>query len=222
MNRGIRALRYVPFTLTYAVLLTAGSELVERLDPDVRLDVLQSVSTNLHNLSGGHVETLLASALVQAEPGFPGLLPTLFALATSERVLGSRRTLAVFAVGHVGSSLAVAGLLAGGALPGVLADRVRVAVDTGPSYGTAAVIGAGLLVVVVRAVRWAAHRPSARRVLVGAVAGAAAAVVVAVTVIPVAVQPTFTAWGHLLALVTGGVLGVWISRQDRPRGAQPA
>ncbi len=222
MSRLRRLLCAVPFTLSYAVLLTAGSEVVERLDPDARVDVLRAVSTNLQNLSGGHVETLLASALVQAEPDFPGLLPTLVALAASERVLGSRRTLAVFAIGHVGASVAVAGLLAGGALPGVLADKVALAVDTGPSYGTAAVIGAGLLVLVAHTVRQAVRRPSVGRLLMGAALGVTAAAIVTVTVIPVAVQPTFTAWGHLLALATGGVLGVWISRQDRPRGAQPA
>ncbi len=214
----MRVVRALPFTVTYTLALTVGSELVERLDPDLRDVVLRVVSTNLHNLSNGHVETLLVSAVVQAEPGLPGLVPTVLALATAELLLGSGRTLIVFVTGHVGASLVVAGLLAVGALPGVLADRVRLAVDTGPSYGTAAVLGAGLLVASVHTVRWALRRPSGRRVLLGVGVAAAAGLVLAATVVAVTVDPTFTDWGHLLALGTGGALGAWMARRDKTRG----
>src|SRR5439155_16660513 len=102
-------------------------------------------STNLANLTDGRVATLLTSAFVQVEPGLPALLPVLVALGAAELVLGWRRTCAVFVIGHVGATLIVAAALALDVLPGVVTARVRDAVDTGPSYGTAAVIGAGLI-----------------------------------------------------------------------------
>jgi len=198
-----RALRAVPFTASYAVLLMVLQAAVATLDHDTRSEVVREASTNLTNLGNGHVETLLVSAFIQAEPALPRLLLVIAALAVAELVLGWRRTLVVFVVGHVGATLAVAAALAAGALPGVVAAKVRDAADTGPSYGTAAVIGAGLLVATVRAF----HRQGRRRAVRATLTGLALVGVVVVTAGTLAVQPTFTAWGHLIALLGGAATG---------------
>lgn len=200
----MRVLRAVPFTASYAALLSLTSAVFGALDYDTQAEVVRAASTNLTNLGNGHVETLLISALVQAEPGLPGVVPVIGALAAAELVLGWRRTLAVFVAGHVGATLVVAVALAIGALPGVVAEQVRDAVDTGPSYGTAAVLGAGLLVATVRAVR----RPGAKRVLWATGAGVGFLGALLITVRELAEEPSFTAWGHLLALLTGAAVGV--------------
>lgn len=205
----MRWLRAVPFTASYAVLLTASGLLVRLLDRDARSGLVHAASTNLTNLGNGHVETLLVSALVQAEPRFPRLLLVIGALAAAELVLRWRRTLAVFVLGHVGATVVVAVALAVGALPGVVADRVRDAVDTGPSYGTAAVIGAGLLVALVRALR-----PHGRRVLRASVIGLGLAGLVTLTLLALAERPTFTAWGHLIGLLFGAAAGVVLVRAE--------
>jgi len=210
----MRWLRRVPFTASYAALLVLAALVVRLLDHDLRSEVVRAASTNLDNLGNGHVETLLASAVVQAEPALPRLLLVIAALAAAELVLGWRRTLVVFVVGHLGATLAVAVALAVGALPGVVAAKVRDAVDTGPSYGTAAVIGAGLLVATVRALR--------RRGLGRAtVTGLALLGVVLVTVGTLAARPTFTAWGHLISLLVGAVAGALLLRHD-PTARVPA
>ena len=208
----MRWLRRVPFTASYAVLLALTGGAVRLLDRDARAEVVRAASTNLANLGHGHVETLLVSAVVQAEPRFPALLPVVAALAAAEVVLGWRRTLVVFLSGHIGATVVVAVALAVGALPGVVAARVRDAVDTGPSYGTAAVIGAGLLVALLRALR----RPGPRRAVGAMVVGVALGLAVLLTLLAVAEQPSFTAWGHLIALLGGAGAGVVLARTDRP------
>jgi hypothetical protein len=200
-------LRVVSFTASYTAVLMLAAVTVRLLDHDHRSEVVRAASTNLDNLGNGHVETLLVSAVIQAEPALPRLLLVIAALAAAELVLGWRRTLVVFVVGHVGATLAVAVALAVGALPGVVAAEVRDAVDTGPSYGTAAVIGAGLLVATVRAMR---RRGRRRAVFTGlALVGA-----VSVTAGTLATQPTFTAWGHLISLLVGAAVGALFLRHD--------
>lgn len=207
-----RLARSLPFTASYGGLLVVLQVAVASLDRDVRTEVVQSASTNLANLSNGHVETLLVSALIQAEPAGRRLLVVIVALAASELALGWRRTLVTFAVGHVGATLVIAVALAVGALPGVVAAKVRDAVDTGPSYGTAAVIGAALLVATAGALR----RHGRPRVLRAAATGLAFVGAVALLTGTLAARPTFTAWGHLIALLAGAAVGAVLLRHRRP------
>lgn len=186
-----------PVTLGYLSVLLVAASLVEGLPDRDADDLLFAASTNLANLGRGHVETLLLSALVPG-PTLAATLPLLVVvLVLGEAVLGSLRSLAVFATVHVGVSLLVAGLLALSLLPGVSSSAARQAVDVGPSYGLFALLGA-LLVTLGRrryALRWRL------------VAAAAAAVTTLALGVDVADAPTFTAWGHLLSLVAGGLIG---------------
>ena len=191
----------MPFTTTYAALLGVGSFAVARLDGVERLRALRAVSTNLANLAAGHVETLFVSAFVPADVVVPLLLVAVAGMALSELLLTWRTALLAFAVGHVAVSLAVAALLALRALPGVAADGVEDAIDTGPSYGAAAVIGAGLVVAVLRAA------PAVRGRLHTFVLALPVAAPVAAMLL-LAASPTFSAWGHLFALLTGAGVGV--------------
>ena len=54
----------IPVTVTYAVILTCVTTALLALGPSVHDRVIRHASTNLHNLSHGHVGTLLGSAFV--------------------------------------------------------------------------------------------------------------------------------------------------------------
>jgi hypothetical protein len=99
-------------------------------------------STNLHNLSHGHLGTLLGSAfVVDAGPIYVWLPGLVCLMALAELQWGSGRLLVTFGVGHLGATLLVGlGLTAAiewGWLPGSLTR----ATDVGMSYGAAAVVG---------------------------------------------------------------------------------
>ncbi len=205
------ALLRVPFATSYTGLLIATSLWLGTLGSPGTLatgavlgtdrsgvDVVRAASTNLANLRAGHWSVLAASALVLENWATLRVAATAVALGTAEVLLGRLRTPAVFLAGHVGSSLVVAGLLEADVLPGVRAVDVASAVDVGPSYGALAVLGA-LAATRVRGLRWAG-------LVVVVLAGAVLA------------EPTFTAWGHLVAGVLGAGVGAVLTRV-RPGGA---
>lgn len=154
-----------------------------------RAGAVLAASTNLDNLAAHPVRVLLLSALVV--PTGRGLLVLgllVPVLALAQRRFGRAATLGAFAVGHVGATGVVAGLLLAGLRFGWVDASVRGAVDVGVSYGLACV--AGLLV---------ASGPRRRRT-----AGACGAV--AVALLALAADPGFTAVGHLVALGLGFAL----------------
>ncbi|GAB3461233.1 hypothetical protein GCM10027519_22700 [Kineococcus endophyticus] len=154
-----------------------------------RARAVLAASTNLDNLAVHPLRVLLLSAVVV--PSGPGLLVLgllVPVLALAQRRLGRAATFGAFAVGHVGATGVVAGLLLAGLRLGWVDPSVRSAVDVGVSYGLACV--AGLLV---------ASGP--RRWRTAGVVGA-----VAVALLALAVDPGFTGVGHLVALGLGLVL----------------
>ena len=79
------------------------------LGPQAQERVISHASTNLHNLSHGHIGTLLGSAFVVDAGPIYGWLPGLVCvLAVAELLWGSWRLSCAFAVGHVGATLLVA------------------------------------------------------------------------------------------------------------------
>ena len=185
-SRLFARLARVRVTLLYAVALTVVATVLSRMTPDAQERVIQHASTNLHNLSRGHVGTLLGSAFVaDAGPVYEWLPGLVCLLAVGELLWRSGHLVVAFVVGHVGATLLVAvGLTAAVHFEWLPGSVTRVA-DVGMSYGAASVLGA-LAPAIPR--RW-------RLVWVGwwlAVGSAA-----------VAAGMDFTNVGHLVALVLG-------------------
>jgi hypothetical protein len=115
----------------------------------------------------------------------PWAVLLLLVVARFESNVGAARTVGIFAAGHVGATL----LTAAGIWIAVRADLVEKGIararDVGPSYGVVAVCAAGVYLL-----------PGKAR------AGAAVALVVALAVVA-GVDPRFTDFGHLLAVLIG-------------------
>lgn len=102
--------------------------------------VMASASTNLHSMTWRPMYALLISAFwVQTLSAiWPMVLLMLFVMAPAERLLGTTRTLLVFAAGHIGATVATVVGIAVGVTYGWLPHALVHAVDVGPSYGLVA------------------------------------------------------------------------------------
>jgi hypothetical protein len=184
--RLLTQLARVRATAAYVVIVTCVTVALYDLGPQVQDWVIRHVSTNLHNLSRGHLSTLLYSAFViDAGPIYVWLPGLVCLLAVAELTWGSVRVVVAFAVGHVGATLLVAAGLTAAVKLGWLPVSVSRATDVGMSYGAAAVLGA-LTGAIPR--RW---RPA----WIGWF--------LAVSVAVVAVGRDFTDVGHAVALALG-------------------
>ncbi len=192
----LRGLARIRVTVAYAVILTGVTTALVILGPRVQGRVISHASTNLHNLSHGHVGTLFVSAFViDAGPIYVWLPGLMCLLALAELLWRSGRLVIAFAVGHIGATLLVAvGLTAAVELGWLSAADVSRATDVGMSYGASAVLGS-LTAAIAR--RW---RP--------AWTGWWLAVAVAV----VAVGRDFTDSGHALALALGTLVSMRFGR----------
>ena len=191
----LRALARIRVTVAYAVILVGVTTVLLALGPRVENRVISHASTNLHNLSHGHLGTLFVSAFViEAGPIYVWLPGLMCLLALAELMWRRRRLVVAFAVGHIGATLLVAvGLTAAVELGWQSTDVTR-ATDVGMSYGASAVLGA-LSAAIPR--RW---RPA----WTGWWVAVAAAVV--------AVNRDFTDVGHALALVLGVLVSTRFGR----------
>lgn len=190
---GVRRAR---FTLSYAVLVSAVTAAMVRMDPAMHDALIRHASTNLHNLSRGRFGTLISSAfVVDAGPIYLWLPGLVCLLLVAELMLGGSRTALTFATGHVGATLLVAaGLVAAVKLDWLSASIAR-ASDVGMSYGAMAVVG---VLTAALPIRW-------RAAWIGFWCAAAVVVVTG--------GGGFTDIGHAVALF----LGMVVSTRLRPR-----
>ena len=191
-------------TVAYAVIVTCVSTVLLTLGPQVQDRVIRHASTNLHNLSHGHLGTLVLSAfVVDAGPIYVWLPGLVCLLAVAELTWRSGRLVVAFVGGHVGATLLVAaGLTTAVELGWLSGASVTRATDVGMSYGAAAVLGT----------LTAAIPPRWRPAWIGGWLAVAVAVV--------AVTRDFTDAGHSVALVLGmlvslrfGRPAVWTARR---------
>ncbi|MCZ4121710.1 rhomboid-like protein [Streptomyces sp. H39-S7] len=168
----------------YVTAVQSGAYALRPLPEPDREAVLRAHSTNVDNLRAGRWHTLLTSAFLVDRPIDPAYgVILLGVLGGAEAVWGSRRTAAVFALGHLGASL----LVYGGLRATDAAKETTSAVDVGASYGLNAVVGAAVVSLPNRTAR----------------------AVAAAGVLGLAVRPlmrkgrTFTDAGHLAALLLG-------------------
>jgi hypothetical protein len=140
--RLLARLARVRVTLAYAVIVTCVTVALYALGPQVQDRVIRHASTNLHNLSHGHLGTLLGSAFViDAGPIYVWLPGLVCLLALAELLWRSGRLVVAFVTGHVGATLLVAVGLTAAVEIGWLPLSVSRATDVGMSYGAAAVLG---------------------------------------------------------------------------------
>ena len=133
----------VRFTAGYAVALLAISGIIFALGPQAHDVIVQRASTNLHNLSHGHLGTLLGSALVVDAGPLYFWLPFLTCLlALAELHFRTIRLIVAFVVGHIGATLLMAIALGAAVKFGWLPRSIARASDVGMSYGALAVLGA--------------------------------------------------------------------------------
>jgi hypothetical protein len=190
-------LRRVRVTVAYTVLLVVVGLAQLALGPRVHNAVVSHMSTNLHNLSRGHLGTLVGSAFVTDGGGIYIVLPGLVCLlALGELVWRSGHLVLAFALGHIGATLIVAAGLAVAIQVGWLPMSIADASDVGVSYGAAGVLGA-LMAAIPR--RW---QPAwAGWWLAVALVGASGA--------------GFTGVGHTVALLLGMALSLRLGSAAR-------
>jgi hypothetical protein len=186
----------VRFTVGYLAALVAVSTVILMVDPQTHDRIIQRASTNLHNLSHGHLSTLLNSALVvEAGPLYFWMPFLACLLGLAELHLHTIQLMVAFVVGHIGATLVVVAALAAAVELGWMPWSITRTTDVGMSYGALAVLGA-LTATIPR--RW---RPAWVGWWVSA--GLAAAVI----------GGEFTNAGHAIALILGVLVA---SRFRRP------
>lgn len=191
----LRALARIRVTVVYAVILTGATTVLASLGPRVQNRVISHASTNLHNLSHGHLGTLFVSAFViDAGPIYVWLPGLMCLLALVELMWRSGRLVVAFAVGHIGATLLVAVGLTAAVEFGWLSTDVTRATDVGMSYGASAVLGA-----LSAAIPWR-WRP------------AWTGWWIAVAAVVVAVNRDFTDVGHAAALMLGVLVSARFGR----------
>lgn len=133
----------VRFTVGYMAILVAVSTVILMVDPATHDRIIQRASTNLHNLSHGHLSTLLNSALVvEAGPLYFWMPFLACLLALAELHLHTIRLMVAFVVGHIGATLVVLAALAAAVELGWVPWSITRTSDVGMSYGALAVLGA--------------------------------------------------------------------------------
>nr|WP_231387976.1 rhomboid-like protein [Mycobacterium sp. 360MFTsu5.1] len=143
MSRVLSSLAMVRFTATYAVVLLVVAATLAVVGPQVQGRVIDHLSTNLHNLARGHLDTLIGSAFVTADNDIYAWLPGLVCLlALGELLWRGKGVVVAFTLGHIGATLIVAAVLAIAILAGWLPPSIADASDVGISYGAAAILGA--------------------------------------------------------------------------------
>ena len=142
-SRILVSLSALRVTLAYCAALMVVAAVLLVLGPDAQNSVVARMSTNLHNLKQGHLDTLFGSAFVTDGDLIFASLPGLVCLlAVAELLLRGWRVVLAFLLGHVGATLIVAVGLAIAVHNGWLPTETARATDVGISYGVAAVLGA--------------------------------------------------------------------------------
>ncbi len=135
-------LRSSPATFVYAGVLMVTTWVVAGSNDRLAEALLREQSTNLSNLRHHAVDVMVRSAFWS---GTSYALPTIalvaVVLAPAEFWLGTRRAVAVFAIGHVGATLLTAAGIALALHFGTAPHGIERTIDVGISYGTFCIAG---------------------------------------------------------------------------------
>lgn len=170
--------------------LVSTSLVVRLLFPDLAHGITRHVSSNLHHFQQLRFGTLIGSAfwLADGDELLPWTLLFLVIQAPAEAWLGTWRWIVVFAIGHVGATLATVGGIWMAIQAGVASHQLARSVDVGVSYGFFAV--AAILTYRIQR-RWR---------------GLYIVALLAYPLASIAVENTFTDDGHLVAICIGWAL----------------
>lgn len=173
-------------TYIWLLILLCTTIFLRYLPENMQEHFLGRRSTNLHHLAEDPLRVLISSAFWLEGGGWLGYL-VLFTIfhANAERWLGTWRWLSVVVIAHVGATYISEGVLYLGIAHGYVAESAVNTLDVGVSYGLAGVVG----VLVYRI-----SKPWRYVYLGGAVVFYA---------VPLIFATTFTAVGHMSALLLG-------------------
>ena len=185
--RVVAYVRSAPGTYAYLFVLLVTTWVLQTSSSTIANQLLLERSTNLHQLARDPVRVLFSSAFwVSSGLELLGWLVMFSGLvALVERWVGTGRTALVFFLGHVGATLLTAVALWVALRYDLVESSIVNETDVGASYGFAAV--AAVLSYRLRG------RPQLLYV----------AVLVGYVGVSLAVDQSFTNWGHLLALAIG-------------------
>ncbi|MCW2977456.1 MAG: hypothetical protein JWM06_2737 [Actinomycetia bacterium] len=198
--------RFAPATFVYLTLLGITTGVLVSSDAQEAARLLLERSTNLAHLSRDPARVLLASAFWLSSPSQLPVWVALFVLVLAhvEHRVGSRRMVAVFAIGHVGATLLVAGGLWIALRAHAVAASVVDAEDVGVSYGFLAVASASTCLL---------GRPLRAPWLGGLLVYALSDMLTPVS---------FTDFGHLAAVLIGIACTPLVRRAAVTRAMRPA
>jgi hypothetical protein len=137
-------IRTAPATYVYLFTLAVTTWVLETSSEPVAQRLLLEQSSNLERLEHDPVRVLVSSAFWLGHPRYlvGWALAFTLILAPAERLLGTGRWIATFAVGHLGATGIAAAVLWLGIHQQFVADRLGHVQDVGASYGFLAVAGA--------------------------------------------------------------------------------
>ncbi|MBV9663222.1 MAG: hypothetical protein JOZ37_04575 [Actinobacteria bacterium] len=189
-----RQIAGAPATFCYLAVLCATTAVLAWMGHKSGSGIVLYASSNLRRLTADPSQALFSSAFWLAsgfrELAMWGLMFPLV-LAPVERRLGTRRTIGTFALGHIGATLIVQGMVAGAIWLRLAAARWEDMPDVGASYGF---ITVAAVVFALIPGRW-------RAVYLAGLLGW----IVAISHV---FAPDFTTIGHGIALL----LGLWAAR----------
>lgn len=193
-------LRSAPGTIAYfwAVLVTTVS--VRSLGPGTMQELIETQSTNVHNLLHHPVRVLFASAFWLDSTHISLTLIVLFFLvmAPVEHKIGTWRWLVVGAAAHVIATLLTESFVGYAVRHGFMAHRLVRTADVGISYFTASVTAVAAILLPRR------------------VRGVVVSALIAYLIWRVSIGQTFTDWGHLLSFGIGLLLAPWATANAAP------
>ncbi|MEU1596597.1 rhomboid-like protein [Streptomyces sp. NPDC005708] len=190
IRRGVAAVaayvRSAPGTYVWLLILFVTTVALHHMPPQFEENFLRHRSTNINQLSSDPVRVFISSAMwIDGGHWLPcAALYTVFH-AQAERWLGTARWLAVCVAAHVLATLAGEGALLQAIRDGAAPESAANTLDIGVSYALAGVVA----VLTYRiAVPWRY---------------AYLAVVLLVYAVPLTASPTFTDFGHFIAVLIG-------------------
>ncbi|MEU6366395.1 rhomboid-like protein [Streptomyces sp. NPDC046931] len=206
LRRGLGAaaayVRSAPGTYLWLAILFVTTVALHHMPPEFEKHFLRQRSTNLHALSSNPLRAFITSAMwIDGGHWLPyAALYTVFH-AQAERWLGTARWLAVCAAAHVLATLASEGALLQAIRRGVAPLSAADTLDIGVSYALAGVVA--VLTYRIAAPWRYAYLP----------------VVLLVYATPLALNPTFTDFGHFISVLIG--LGCYPLTRSRGKAWNP-
>lgn len=195
------ALAKAPGTMAYLLAIIVTWTTLEGTSSKQAEHLIETASTNLHNMTHTPARVLFASAFwIDRGDLWITLIEFVLVMAFVERWLGTLRMFTIFVAGHVGATLITVVGISLAIHAGWASQSLSHTADVGVSYGFVAVAAAATYAITNRRIR-----------------AVVIAAMVAYLGISLAIGGTFTDYGHLTALGIGFAVYPVLSRVGRTR-----